>query len=133
LCAICFRTVRPVSRTLQLEGITSLQIAIKKAKTIKLIQESNFEQRKRMLMTMNVEDKGENKNNNNFNSNFNWKARDCKKDFGNNTKEKEGKFNKNRFRESKNNERKRSGKKFRECEKRGHFRLECLGKQENEE
>jgi len=38
------------------------------------------------------------KNNNNFNSNFNREARDNNKDsinFGNNTKGKEGKFNKN--------------------------------------
>jgi len=45
-----------VSRTLQLEGITSLRIAIERAKTIKLIQESNFEQRKKMLM-LKVEEK----------------------------------------------------------------------------
>jgi len=36
-----------VSRTLQLEGITSLRIAIERAKTIKLIQGSSFEQKKK--------------------------------------------------------------------------------------
>jgi len=36
-----------VSRTIQYEGIGSLRIAIERAKTIKLIQEGSFEQRKK--------------------------------------------------------------------------------------
>jgi len=58
-----------VSRTLQLEGITSLRTAIERAKTIKLIQESDFEQKKK---NNGIESRGESKNNN-FNSNFNRK------------------------------------------------------------
>jgi len=76
-----------VSRTLQLEGIISLRIAIEIAKMIKLIQESNFEQRTK---NVNVEGRGENLKKNNFNGNFNREKRDCKKDFGNNTKEEKG-------------------------------------------
>jgi len=114
-----------VSGTLQLKGITSLRIVIERTKTIKLIQENNFEQRKK---NVNVEGRGENKNNNNLNGNFNREAKDCKKDFGNNTKEKEGKFKKNKFEANKNNKRKRIG-----SGKKGHFRSECPGKQENKE
>jgi len=55
---------RFVSRTLQLEEITSLREAIMRAKTIKLIQESNIEQRRK---NVNFEGRGENRNNNNFN------------------------------------------------------------------
>jgi len=74
---------RFISRTLQLEGITSLRLAIERAKTIKLIQESNFVQKKKNI---NFEGRGENKNNNNFSSNFNREARNYKKSFGNNHK-----------------------------------------------
>jgi len=84
-----------VSRTLQLEGITSLRLAIERA--IKLIQGSNFEQQKKNI---NFEGKGETKNNNNSSSNFNREAKDCKKGFEINSKGKEGKFNKNKFRKN---------------------------------
>jgi len=59
---------RFVSRTLQLEGVTSLRIAIERAKTIRLIQKSSFEQRKK---NVNVEGRRENRTNNNFNKNSN--------------------------------------------------------------
>jgi len=81
-----------------------------------LIQENNFEQRKK---NVNVEGRGENQINDNFSSNFNREARDCKKGFENNTKGKEGKFNKNKFGVNENNERKRIGseKEYWECGK----------------
>jgi len=116
---------RFVSRTLQLEGITSLREAIVRAKTIKLIQESNFEQRRKNI---NFEDKKKNGGNNNFNGNFNRGARDYKKNFENNSKGNDKKFKKNKFGESNNN-----GKECWECGKEGHFRSECPGKQENKE
>jgi len=59
---------RFVSRILQLEGITSLREAIVRAKTIKLIQENNFEQRRK---NVNFEGRRENRNNDNFSGNFN--------------------------------------------------------------
>jgi len=123
---------RFVSRTLQLEGITSLREAIVRAKTIKLIQESNFEQRRK---NVNFEGRKENGNNNNFNGNFNRGARDCKKNFESNSKGNERKFKKNKFGESNNNGEKRigNGKECWECGKEGHFRSECPGKQENKE
>jgi len=71
---------------------------------LKLIQGSNFEQKKKNI---NFKGRGEIKNNNSSSSNFNREARDYKKDFGSNSKRKEGKFNKNKFGE--NNERKRIG------------------------
>jgi len=96
---------RFVSRILQLEGITSLRGAIVRAKTVKLIQESNFEQRKK---NVNFEDRKEN-GNNNFNGNFNRGARDYKKNFESNFKGNERKFKKNKFGESDNNGGKRIG------------------------
>jgi len=116
---------RFVSRTLQLEGITSLREAIVRAKTVKLIQESNFEQRKR-----NVNFEGGKEN-----GNFNRGARNYGKNFGSNFKENERKFKKNKFGESDNNGGKRMGigKECWECGKEGHFRSECPGRQENKE
>jgi len=87
-----------MSRTLQLKGIASLRIVIKRTKTIKLIQDSSFEQRKK---NVSVKGRGENKNNNNFNNNFNEEVRDCNKE-KKNIKEKERKFNKNKFEFNKN-------------------------------
>jgi len=109
---------RFVSRTLQLEGVTSLRIAIEIVKTIRLMQESGFGQRKR---TVNVEGRGENRNNNNFNSNQD--VRNCNKNFGSNFKGKERKFNKNKFEEKKNNKKKRNEnrKEYWECGQEGHF------------
>jgi len=123
---------RFVSRTLQLEGVTSLRIAIERAKTIKLIQENSFEQKKKSI---SIGDKGESKNDNNFNKNFNWKVKDYNKNYGNNNKGKEGNFNKNKFGENEKNERRKigNGKECWECGKEGHFRSECPGKQENKE
>jgi len=111
-----------VSRTLQLEGITFLRIAIERARTVKLIQESSFEQRKK---NVNVEGRGKSKNNNNFN-NFNQEGRDHYKEFKSNIKVKEGKFDKTKFERNKNNERKGTGneKECWECGKKAHFRLE---------
>jgi len=121
---------RFVSRTLQLEGITSLQEAIVRAKTIKLIQESNFEQRRKNI---NFEGRRKNRNNDNFSGNFNQEARDRKKSFESNSKENEEKFKTNKFGESENNGRKRieNGKECWDCRKKGHFRSESgqVGKQ----
>jgi len=123
---------RFVSRTLQLEGITSLRLAIERARTIRLIQESDFEQKKKNI---NFEGRGENRNNNNSGSNYNREARNYKGNVGNNYKGKEGKFNKNKFGENGNNERKKTGngKECWECGKEGHFRSECPGRRENKE
>jgi len=109
-----------------------LRLAIERVKTIKLIQESNFEQKKKNI---NFEGRGGNKNNNNFSSNFNREARNYKKSFGSNYKEKERKFNKNKFGKNENDERKRigNGKECWECGKEEHFRSECPGRQENKE
>jgi len=123
---------RFVSRTLQLEGVTSLRLAIERARTIKLIQESDFEQKKKNI---NFESGGENRNNNNFGNNYNREARNYKKNIGNNFKGEEGKFNKNKYGKNENNERRKTGngKECWECGKEGHFRSECPGKQENKE
>jgi len=106
-------------------------MAIERAKTIKLIQESSFEQKKKNI---DIESRGESKNDN-FNGNFNRKVRNYNKNFGNNTKKKEGNFNKNKFRENKNNERRKigNGKECWECGKKGYFRSKCPGKQKNKE
>jgi len=110
---------RFVSRTLQLEGITSLREAIVRAKTVKLIQESNFEQKRK---NVNFEGRKEN-GNNNFNGNFNQGARDYKKNFESNSKGNERKFKKNKFEESDINGGKRigNGKECWEGGKEGHF------------
>jgi len=123
---------RFVSRTLQLEGITSLREAIVRAKTIKLIQENNFEQRRK---NVNFEGRKENGNNNNFNGNFNRGTDYKKNNFESNSKGNERKFKKNKFGESDNNGEKRigNGKECWECGKEGYFPSECPGKQENKE
>jgi len=53
---------RFVNRTLQLERVISLREAIVRAKTIKLIQKNNFEQRRK---NVNFEGRTENRNNDN--------------------------------------------------------------------
>jgi len=109
-----------------------LREAIVRAKTIKLIQESNFEQRRK---SVNFEGRRENRSNDNISGNFNREARDYKKSFENNLKGKEGKFKQNKFGENENNRRKGigNGKECWECEKEGHFRSECPDKQKNKE
>jgi len=114
---------RFVSRNLQLEGVTSLREAIVRAKTIKSIQESDFEQRKRRI---NFENKDRNR------SDFNRDVKDYKKNFNNNFK---GKFKQNKFAENENSKKKEIEKRKEcwECGKEGHFRSECPGRQENRE
>ncbi|KYN29413.1 hypothetical protein ALC57_01146, partial [Trachymyrmex cornetzi] len=113
-----------VKRALQLEGSTSLRIAIERAKAIKLIQENSFQHKKE--------------------NNFNFGKRK-EKNFGNsdkgevnqNNKEKERKFNKNEFTKfEKGRIFKRgngSGKECWECDKEGHFRSECSGSSVNKD
>jgi len=117
---------RFVSRNLQLEGVTSLREAIVRAKTIKSIRESDYEQRRRNI---NFENKDRNK------SNFNRDVKDYKKNFNNNFKGKEGKFKQNKFAENENSKKKEieKGKECWECGKEGHFRSECPGRQGNRE
>jgi len=117
---------RFVSRNLQLEGVTSLREAIVRAKTIKSIQESDFEQRRRSI---NFENKDRNR------SDFNRDVKDYKKNFNNNFKGKEGKFKQNKFAENENSKKKEIEKRKEcwECGKEGHFRSECPGRQENRE
>jgi len=121
---------RFVSRTLQVERITSLREAIVRAQTVKLIQESNFEQRRK---NVNFEGRKENGNNNEINGNFNRGARDCKKNFESNSKGNERKFKKNKFEESDNNGEKRIGNGKECCGKEEHFWSECPGNQQNKE
>lgn len=107
-----------IRRTLQLEGISSLKVAIERAKTVKSIQESYFEQKKR--------------------SNFNFYKRkenyfslrkgesDVEKE------EKQGKDgNKSKFIKQNGNGKRYENKNRMECwlcGKEGHLRFECPGK-----
>lgn len=104
-----------VKRTLQLEGLTSLKMAIQRAMAIRAIQESNLGNQKNF--------------NNKFEKNFERKFNKC-----------DGEKNGNNFKnKSKNNERsegkKFSGRNFEgrkkivkecwQCGSTGHFRAEC--------
>ncbi|KYN06766.1 hypothetical protein ALC62_02284 [Cyphomyrmex costatus] len=110
-----------LKRTLQLEGITSLRVAIERAKAIQLIQENSFDK----------------KEGNSFNFKQGKEKNEADKEEENHKQEK-GKFNKNKFqkvgtgkddKEIKNARRKECW----ECGKEGHFRAECPGNTGNTE
>ncbi|KYN11271.1 hypothetical protein ALC57_16583 [Trachymyrmex cornetzi] len=116
-----------VKRTLQMEGITSLRVAIERAKTIKLIQENSFQHRNENNFSREGK-KGEN-------FRFKKEEKDQDKDAD---KDKEKKFNKNGFKKSEKGIdfkkfRKENGKECWECGKEGHFRSECPGRTKNAE
>ncbi|KYN03599.1 hypothetical protein ALC62_05550, partial [Cyphomyrmex costatus] len=110
-----------LKRTLQLEGVASLRLAIERAKTISLIQESCFGK----------------KNENNFNSekrkekNFN-EGKDGQDETDTKEENEEtntNKDNKNKkFFKNKNDKRIGNKKECWECGGVGHFRSECPGR-----
>jgi len=97
-----------VKRTLQLENITSLSVAIERAKTIKMIQGEGFEKKK-----------------GNFNKNFSEKkdaAQGGKTEGEREGKEKQGNFGKKNWQGSKFGA---GRKECWTCGKVGHFRSDC--------
>ncbi|KYM96863.1 hypothetical protein ALC62_12473 [Cyphomyrmex costatus] len=110
-----------LKRTLQLEGITSLRVAIERAKAIQLIQENSFDK----------------KEGNSFNFKQGKEKNEADKEEENH-KQGKGKFNKNKFQKvgtGKDDKEIKSARRKEcwECGKEGHFRAECPGNTGNTE
>ncbi|KYN27946.1 hypothetical protein ALC57_02645 [Trachymyrmex cornetzi] len=116
-----------IKRTLQLEGVASLRVAVERARAVKLIQESSFERKREQ--NFDIYKKKEN------NFTFDEKKETRRKHFNSQsgkeekTENKFNKFNKNNYQKKIRNER---TKECWECGKEGHFRSECPGRTENE-
>ncbi|CAL1672146.1 unnamed protein product [Lasius platythorax] len=118
-----------VKRTLQLEGITSLNLAIERGKAIKIIREENFERNKRDFENnrnkRDYENNGNNGNNAGFNKNHerqNFQKGERNHARTNSEKKKEhfdskGKAQANNFSSK--------GKECWSCGKTGHLRFQC--------
>lgn len=112
-----------IKRTLQLEGVSSLKMAIERAMTIKVINENSFSKKKEF------DNNNDSKRNSNFYNNKNKNSRD---EIHNKEKE-QGKTNKG------NNNKREFDKKSQiecwQCGTYGHYRSECPkiseGKKEN--
>ncbi|KAM0730354.1 hypothetical protein ACS0PU_002683 [Formica fusca] len=125
-----------VRRTLQLEGITSLKMAIQRAMAVKVIQESNFERRNNNFNFGNNNNnknnfaKGRRFNNFDFGDRNNFNKFDGKRNFGNpgagdKAKERKQEQNKNFYKSSNSSNNKMFVKECWQCGGSGHFRAEC--------
>lgn len=122
-----------VRRTLQLEGITSLNFAIERSKAIKIIKDENFEKKKDFGNYGNKRDfygnKKENGNNNGNNGNKNFDKNNERRDFQRGernharTNSDSKRFDSKGKAQPQNNN--SSSKECWSCGKTGHLRFQC--------
>lgn len=110
-------------RTLQLEGITSLNLAIERAKIVGLIQGEHFERKKEKNFNGKFNNFGKFKSANYQRAERNDAQKNYKNENGN--KNSENMRKRNEKRNSSGNDFSSRGKECWTCGKTGHFRFEC--------